>query len=64
MARFVISAAVAVAFLSNPATAPYAAIAFSVTCGEAPGLSPAPTDAVAGNPAAEPAAGSPITEIA
>ncbi len=62
MARFILSAAVGIAFLSNPATAGYAGIAFSVTCGEAPGLSPEPRDAVAGIPATEPAAGVPVTE--
>jgi hypothetical protein len=64
LARFILSAAVGIAFLSNPATAGWAGVAFSVTCGEAPCLVPAPTDAVAGIPATEPVAGIPVTETA
>lgn len=62
MARFILSAAVGIAFLSNPATAGWAGVAFSVTCGEAPALSP--DLPVAGIPATEPAAGIPVTETA
>ncbi|MEZ0237673.1 MAG: hypothetical protein ACAH06_06385 [Methylophilaceae bacterium] len=64
MARFVVSAAVGALFLMNPATAAYAGVAFSVTCGAAPGLSPNDDEPFAGIPATEPAAGFPVTDTA